>query len=563
MSGLPLPLRQNKSSVPVAGVLAALALAPVVFIAMQAMHASRNVAYWDEVDSAIAFLVRLDSGVTLRGFIEQLFAVTNEHRTVTSRLLFAVSYWLTGTVNFTVIGIIGNLFICGFGAWLVAATHDAARRVRMLVLIAVFLFQLEHFENFLWSGGSIDHFQVVFLTGATFFLLSRGTRLSAVGAAVCALAATFTLAHGLLAWLGGAALLGQQRRWRTLAVWVSVALGAAIVFLSGFSFNPGHHIGEWSWRAGAQIALYWLSLLGAPVALGQPILSPVLGAMLLGLLGARLARPAPREQWVLPLATWAVASLLLVAVGRTVANAGVIHSRYYVLGALAWLLVLFLQLDDWTRPERPYRALLRTLPLLVLFNVAANLQFRTAAHTWQVVRDAATDGYILNARDGTGPHQIHPNAQYATQMLRTAEEHRVFRMPRLANRKQFPQIHRVEGLSYFFDRIQVDGTIVDIRGWAGFPGREVRPGQIHLVLQSAAQRIYTTLPEERPDVVAAYPNEHWRESGFHFRRRRWLLPPTVYQVGLLINSDHGAELVMTAHRLDLRGAGRGIIAGAE
>jgi len=54
------------------------------------------------------------------------FHSNNEHRMVTSRLMFAASYWLTGTVNFHVIGAIGNLFLVGACAWI----EDARRRRR-------------------------------------------------------------------------------------------------------------------------------------------------------------------------------------------------------------------------------------------------------------------------------------------------------------------------------------------------------------------------------------------------------------------------------------------------
>jgi hypothetical protein len=558
-----LPVRRHRFVVFTPYALAVLAAAPCVFVLARALLASRNTAYWDEVDSAIAFLLRLDAGVTVRGFVDQLFSITNEHRTVTSRLIFALSYWLTGTVNFTVIGIIGNLFIAGFGACLVAATQDGARRLRMALLAGAFLFQLEHYENFLWSGGSIDHFQVVFLVGAALLLLVRGTPLATAGAICCALGATFTLAHGLIVWICGALLLVQERRWRALGCWALVAAVAAAFFLHHFILNPGHHLGARTGDAVLRIGHYWLSLLGAPLALGNRTLSPWMGLALLALIGARQARPAaPRERWVLPLTLWAIGSLLMVAIGRADANGGTLHSRYYVLGALAWLLTLFVQFDDWFETDRPYRALVRALPLLVLFNIAANLKFMTEARTWEFVRDKATESFMAYAQDGVGPYALHPDPKYATEVLQRAETQNVYRMPRLLERREFPDIRRVEGLSYYFDYIKVDGSMVHINGWAGFPGRKMKPGQIHLVLQSASQRIYTTLSEKRPDVVGAFPNEQWHDSGFHFRRRRSLLPPTTYQIGLLIHSERGAELIMTAHSVDLRGEGRGIIAQA-
>lgn len=90
----------RRSALPLALVLAA--LAPVVFVAFYAMSASRNILYWDEIDTVIALLLKLDSGVGWRGFFNEIFAINNEHRMVTSRLMFATSWWLIGTVDFRV-----------------------------------------------------------------------------------------------------------------------------------------------------------------------------------------------------------------------------------------------------------------------------------------------------------------------------------------------------------------------------------------------------------------------------------------------------------------------------
>ena len=131
--------------------IAVFALVPVLYVLGRALLVSRNVAYWDELDTALLLLLRLDNGATWQEVLGQLFALGNEHRTFTSRLLFATSYWTTGTVNFAIIGAIGNLFICTLCGLLIYSAGTNVRRVRMGVLLAFLLFQLEHYENFQWS----------------------------------------------------------------------------------------------------------------------------------------------------------------------------------------------------------------------------------------------------------------------------------------------------------------------------------------------------------------------------------------------------------------------------
>src|SRR5688572_12324909 len=112
-----LPLfRRSVNFRPVAIMLVALSLVPAAFIGNQLVNVTRNVAYWDELDTAVQLLLQLESGLGWRDFVSRIFALANEHRMVTSRLMFASSYWLTGTVNFAAISFIGNaslVILCG------------------------------------------------------------------------------------------------------------------------------------------------------------------------------------------------------------------------------------------------------------------------------------------------------------------------------------------------------------------------------------------------------------------------------------------------------------------
>ncbi|MCX6953168.1 MAG: hypothetical protein NTV51_13530 [Verrucomicrobia bacterium] len=545
--------------------IAGFALVPVAYVLGRAFLVSSNVAYWDELDTALLLLLRLDHGATWQEVLGQLFALGNEHRTFTSRLLFATSYWTTGTVNFAIIGAIGNLFICGLCGVLVYYAGTTARRVRMGVLLAFLLFQLEHYENFQWSGASIDHFQVVLLAGASVIGLSRGTRGGWLAAVLFAILATFTLAHGIVAWAVGALMLGAERRWHRLTGWLVVGAITAAFFFYGFTFNPGHQIGAMGGGEVGRVLRYWLTLLGAPLALGVDAAAPFLGVALLALVGRALARGAfARERIAMPLALWAVGALALVAIGRADLTHGHVYSRYYVLGALAWALVLFVQFEEWQETARPYRPLLRVMPLLALFNILANTEFAHDAQSWVICRDNASEYYQRYGLDGMGRFTLHPDPAYASRLLREVEQAGIYSMPRLCKQRWFPDAKVAASLSYYVDRIIIDDQIVTIEGWAARPGQVSAPDQIHLVLQSTKTReIYTTLPMERPDVTTAHPEENWGKSGFRFQRRRWLLPAEDFQIGLLINSKGNAEFVMTAHHLDMRGKGVGILANGE
>lgn len=550
---------------PLVGALALVALLPVIYTLVRAFSVARDVAYWDELGTVLLFLLRLDHGSSWQDTLSQLFALGNEHRTFTSRLLFALSYWLTGTVNFVVIGIIGNLFICGLCGLLIYYAGTTARRVRLGLVLGFLLFQLEHYENFQWSGSSIDHFQVVLLSAASIVGLARGSRVGWLTALLFAFLATFTLAHGLVVWAVGALMLGYSRAWPRFAGWLSVGALTGLVFFYGFEFNPGHRIDLLHISTLGRIIRYWLALLGAPLALGEDSAAPFLGIILLALLGRAISRGAfVREPIALPLSLWAVGAMLLVAVGRTEVAQGHVYSRYYVLGALAWALAIFLQLEEKHTASRPYHSLRWIIPLLAVFNLTANARFAHDAQSWVICRDNAADYYMRYGKDGVGRFSLHPDPVYASRLIREVEESGIYRMPRLCQQRWFPQAQPAPSLAYYVDRITVAEELISIEGWAAQPQKTSMPGQVHLILQSKqSQHIFTTLPVERPDVESVHSSEQWRQSGFQFLRRRWLLPAENFQIGLLIYSGGQAEFVMTAHHLDMTGTGVGVLANSD
>ena len=546
-----------------AGVLV-VALAPVAYMLFRTAGAARDVAYWDEIDTVLEFLLRYTAAPDAYERLKVLFSLNNEHRMATSRALLVLSHALTGTVNLAVLGAVGVGFVVGLAGLLVATAGDVWRRALLGLLLGGLLFQLQHFENFFWAGSSLDHFQVVTLAAAVFVALARRSGAGLAVAAVAGTAATFTLAQGLLVWPVAAALLALQGRRRDLAVWGACAVFSIGCFFTGFGTNVGHAATDISGAGLLRVVLFWLQALGSPVALGNATLAPFLGAALLAILATQL-RPAvlSREPIALPLAIWAAGSLLLISLGRLEVVKGHVHSRYYILSCLTWGLVLFVQLGLWRDPTRPARLLWRTAAGIGAFNVAANLIAAHDARSWIICRNSAMERFVEHGRDGQGPFFLHPVPAYTDLMVRRAEEAGLYRMPSLSQPARLDGAKPGTDIAYFIDRIPVTPEQVRIEGWAALPGIPARPGNVRVILQSAKSRlVFTAAPQPRPDVAAVHTAQNWRDSGFRFQLRRSLLPRENFQIGLLLTTPRGPEFVMTAHRVDLTGEGRGVLAGA-
>lgn len=544
--------------------LVVLALVPVMFIAIDVVAASRNIVYWDEFDTVLDLLLSLDSGVDFHSFIERIFAINNEHRMITSRLLFAASWWLTGTVDFRIIGAVGNLFLVGLCVTLILAVTTPQRRLRLGVILACLMFQFEHFENLFWSGASIDHFQVVALAVGSIALIARGRAGSLIGAMLLAVLATFTLAHGLITWLVGAFMLWRDQRRVAFWSWIAVAGLTGFAFFQGFEINSGHPIAGADLEGFVRVAHYWLALLGAPLALGYTAAAPYTGLLFLALFGWLALRGAWREEKVmLPVVLFCISALGLIAIGRSELAGGLLQSRYVVLSALAWAGVIFAATERVSSPVRTLRFVVVSVPLLAVFNIVANVRFAPAVEAFIEGRDDAALRFKQRGNLDGSAFRLYPKPDRANQILREAAQRGLYWVPRMCVRTSIPNPQPSSRIMYFVDEMTASGGATYVSGWAAIPERKSRRGEIYLIFRSPKENIiYTTVSMSRPDVAAAHSPD-WRLCGFRFAVGRWRLPPEELQVGIMIKDGNHAEYVMTEHRLRLFGRGEALLANSQ
>ncbi len=524
---------------------------PVSYIMLRAILASRNIVFWDEFETALELILKLDAGAGPLEILGRFFALTNEHRIVMSRLLFAASYWITGSINFHVVGAIGNLCLIAACVRLVAAAGAWSRGLRLGAVLALFIFQLENFENFLWSGASIDHFQVVMHAVAAIAAAARGSRAALLAGMLWATLASFTLVHGCLVWPVGAFLLAHERRWRHLAIWSALGLAVLAAFFHDFEVNPAHRLQGFGLITIGRVALYWLALLGGPPAFGSPVVAPVFGLLLLAtlaFLGATGA--ARREPTFFFVALYATGALALVAVGRVDLAGNQLGSRYLILGSLAWAVVIFMLLER--DAAKAPRRLLWALPVLAAFNLAASLAFLPQADYFAEARDRAASRFLQNGDDTHKAERLHPQPGRARALLELAAQRGVYVLPRLCDSRVFVQAQPSTRILGHIDERTVSDRAVYLGGWAAIPEQTTARGQIHVVLHSEeCELVLTTLSVQRPDVANAHREPRWLRCGFRFVVPRSQLPAGDFQIGLLIENGGSAEYWMTSERLSL------------
>lgn len=552
----PLPCSPNDGHLRrVEATLVACSLIPVAFIVARIALNLRNIPYADEFEVVLDYLVRLTASSRSADWWSSWFSVQNEHRMMTSRLLVTALHFGMGGIDFKLLAVIGNLFL--FGACGLILHHVGSWRRRAVIgfVLACVVFQNQHYENFYWGGSSIDHFHVVFLAVFAGVALLERTRFAFAGAILLGALASFTLTHGFAIWIVGALLLITEKRWRRLVGWSASFLGAALIFAIGFRINPGHHV-EVAWNL-PRVLHYWLTLVGATAAVGHNRFSPWLAVVLLGSFGWLLRGGiAKREPLAAGLTLFCLLSLGLMAVGRVGIWGGPdspLFSRYGILSALAWALVIWMALEETRhRGWLTWRLLAWTALPLLAFNLISNIRYIGWGADFADAREKSVARYLGKTTFTGARFPLFPDSSAADRIIHEAAEHGIYKLPKTAEHLELPRLRLIKPAAYFFDEVTTASGMLYLDGWAFPPQRKVRRGQLHVVLSSKdSLRIYRAVPIRRPDVANAYGLDDVLYSGFRLALPLSELSPDEYRLGILFKRGATAHYFMTDHMVSI------------
>jgi hypothetical protein len=234
-----------------------------------------------------------------------------------------------------------------------------------------------------------------------------------------------------------------------------------------------------------------------------------------------------------------------------------------VLSALAWAAVVFTTTEGVAESRRKLRFMTIAMPLLAVFNLAANVRFATSVEDFIEGRDEATLRLKQRGDIVGSPFRLYPVPERAHQLLKAAAQRGLYWVPPMCAPADIEHAKPSDRIAYHVDEMTVGESATYVSGWAAIPDRKSRRGEIHLVFRSPTTNvIYTTVAKSRPDVAAAHSPE-WRLSGFRFAVGRSRLPAEELQVGIMIKDGDDAEYIMTGHRLRLTGRGEALLANSQ
>jgi hypothetical protein len=166
-------------------------------------------------------------------FSEQLsifFVLENGHRIAFTRLIYTITYFLLGEIDFRLLIVLGNISLVALLYLFFRTLKGSHTNLLYFAPVSILLFQLQFWKNMTWAASALQHQYILLFTGLTFYFLSKNSNRGFYCAFFFAVISIFTHAGGLVTIFLGWAILMISKRYRQSSIWV---LGT---FILGFFY---------------------------------------------------------------------------------------------------------------------------------------------------------------------------------------------------------------------------------------------------------------------------------------------------------------------------------------
>lgn len=159
-----------------------------------------NIPMKDDYEAILNFLNKF-SKADFFNRLSLLFSQHNEHRILSSRIVYAISYIITGGVNFKVLGIIANLQLVFISTTLLYVLwHLLPKYFPILSLMTVLcVFDFSNYENSIMAMEGMQNYGVVMLFLLALFFSSKNDRTYLIPTAIVTLLTIFSSGNGVIA----------------------------------------------------------------------------------------------------------------------------------------------------------------------------------------------------------------------------------------------------------------------------------------------------------------------------------------------------------------------------
>jgi len=520
---------------------------------------SPDIPYWDDYDAVLNFLIEFKSKTTSYEKLTLIFSQHNEHRIVIPRVIFLFLYYLTNSISFKVLILIGNIFLVGTSFILLLFFFKLEEgeinknNLWLVFLLALLPLNFQNWENTFWAMASIQNYGIIFFSFLSLYLLNKEKLLFFYLASVFAILATFSSAGGILTFFAGALLLFfyKKETWTKKLIWLAIALLSFGFYFKGYNSPPGHPgILQSIVQKSELLVNYFLSFISSSFYFELPFNSFFLlfiGFVIIIMIINFILKRFDKE---IPVLTVLLFFILISGMLITISRVGfgieqALASRYKIYSNLLVVFILFFIYKKYLSEKiglRIYKIIIPTF-IFVIFNLLSFYSFGIDfLHTRSRFLYSSAAFYENN--EFTNLSLIYPDYQRASDILRKSDSLGIYTLPKrnykdfIANKveKDLPEI--TNDLVFDFQFSQKKGLVFINNGWAFIRGRNSAYSNIYLVLIEKSQNktfIYNTIRTLRFDVRDVFKGDYeW--SGFSFIQPVNQIPKGNYKVGMLIEN---------------------------
>lgn len=322
---------------------------------------------------------------------QALLAQHNDHRTAASRLVYLLTWTLSGEINFILLSVLLNLVPLAFLLFFYHQLPTTDNRALMMLPVALLLFQPSSWALMLYPMAGLAMFGMLLYAMLALVCLNKpGLHWLAI-AILCAILSTFSLAAGQLVWLFGIVPIltgegrAQHQKLLHLAIWVMAAIVALGIFhYEATSPNTASTLVFLALETPLEHLTFLLVSVGNVIGMGRHWVAGITGLLMLVLLPFLLLFRGRPLSVLMVFACFLVAVCLAITLGRAgyaplEAAAG---SKFSMPSAL--LLCCLWILTCRVFPGLSRQGMLIVGAIALLFNIASLVLYQPRlADTWE------------------------------------------------------------------------------------------------------------------------------------------------------------------------------------
>jgi hypothetical protein len=181
-------------------ILTVLLIVPVIPFILKVLEYAVNIPYMDDYDAILTFLCDFkQAGFTHK--IALLFSQHNEHRILFSRIVYAVYYALTGTINFRNIILIDNILLLGIYTTMLLFFRKCLPRYWKIagLVLGLGLFDMNNFENGNFAMAGMANYGIILLFLLSLWFYTKDNKKYLVAAALLQVLCIYSEGNGVIA----------------------------------------------------------------------------------------------------------------------------------------------------------------------------------------------------------------------------------------------------------------------------------------------------------------------------------------------------------------------------